>query len=199
MIAYLRGEVVTVTDRQLVLDVNHVGFRVAISSRDAQAMPPAGEEVMIHTFMSVREDDISLIGFLNEDDLMIYRMLIGVSGIGPKGALGILSAMSADDVRFAVISDDAKLIAKAPGIGVKTAQKLILELKDKFRAEDLLPGKLRKEEPSSAFVRNRQEAAELMVALGYSRSEALQALRRAALTEDMTTDQILNAALRGDR
>ena len=117
MITFLEGQVVSVSEKRLVLDVNHVGFQVGISARDSVNMPPEGETVRIYTYMSVREDAISLFGFLNEDDLEIYKLLITVSGIGPKGGLSILSTMSGDDVRMAVLSDDAKSISKAPGIG----------------------------------------------------------------------------------
>lgn len=199
MIAFLVGEVVSVTDKVLLLDVNHVGFRVNISARDAEDMPPVGEEVRVFTYMSVREDAISLFGFLSQDDLDMYRQLINVNGIGPKGGLGILSAMSADDVRMAVLADDAKAIAKAPGIGLKTAQKLILELKDKIDLEEMLSRQSHTaaaaKKPSSAFEANRQEAIALMTALGYSASEALKAVKNADLTEDMTADEIFRAAL----
>ena len=104
MITFLRGEVVDVSDRRLVLEVNGVGFQIGITTRDAAQMPGPGEEVLIHTYMNVREDAIALYGFLREEDLKLYKLMIGVSGIGPKGALGILSAMSAQELRMAVIS-----------------------------------------------------------------------------------------------
>ena len=199
MIAYLRGEVVSVTEKQLVLDVNHVGFSVQICARDAAAMPAAGDEVTVFTRMNVREDDISLVGFLHEDDLDIYSMLIGVGGIGPRGGLSILSVLSAEDVRMAILADDSKTIAKAPGIGAKTAKKVILELKDKISASDMLERMRQKEmqDPAAgAFEANREEAVQVMTALGYSRSEALRMVRAAALTEDMDVDSILTAAFR---
>ncbi len=197
MITYLRGEVVSVTEKRLVLDVNHVGFQVSISMRDAASMPPVGDEVLIYTYMSVREDAISLFGFLSEDDLEIYKLLITVSGIGPKGGLGILSVMSADDLRMAVLSDDSKTIAKAPGIGPKTAKKLILELKDKISAQEMLDHLQSKaaDSASGAFEAAKEEAVQIMVALGFSRSEAIRAVRSAKLDENMDADQILTAAL----
>ena len=197
MITFLRGEVVSVTEKRLVLDVNHVGFQVGISARDAANMPPVGEEVLIYTYMSVREDAISLYGFLSEDDLEIYKLLITVSGIGPKGGLGILSIMSADDLRMAVLADDSKTIAKAPGIGPKTAKKLILELKDKVSAKEMLEHLQNKagDSQSSAFEAAKEEAVQIMVALGFSRSEAVRAVRSAKLIETMDADQILTAAL----
>ena len=197
MITYLRGEVISVTDKRLVVEVGHVGFQVSISSRDAANMPPVGEEVLVYTYMSVREDAISLYGFLSEDDLEIYKQLIMVSGIGPKGGLGILSVMSADDLRMAVLADDSKTIAKAPGIGPKTAKKLILELKDKISAQEMLEHLQEKASDSaaSAFEAAKEEAVQIMVALGFSRSEAVRAVRNAKLDETMDADQILTAAL----
>lgn len=202
MITFLEGQVVSVSEKRLVLDVNHVGFQVQISARDSVNMPPEGETVRIYTYMSVREDAISLFGFLSEDDLEIYKLLITVSGIGPKGGLGILSAMSADDLRLAVLADDAKSIAKAPGIGTKTAQKLILELKDKIDPNEMLE-KMRSDKADTSantqFEANKEEAIQVLTALGYSRSEALGLVRRANLTEDMDSDQILTAALKERR
>ncbi len=138
MIAFLKGKVVSVSESRLVLDVNDVGFQISITSRDAARMPSVGHQVLLYTYLSVREDAMQLFGFLSEDDLEIYRLLIGVSGIGPKAGLGILSVLSADDLRFAVLADDAKAIARAPGVGNKTAQKLILELKDKLSLEEAI-------------------------------------------------------------
>ena len=198
MITYLYGEVVSVSEKRLVLDVGHVGFQIAISSRDAQNMPRAGEQVRIHTYMSVREDGISLFGFLSEDDLNMYKMLINVSGIGPKGGLGILSAMTADEIRLAVLSGDAKTIAKSPGIGLKTAQKLILELKDKLNFEDVLnPRDSAGTLPSSSSLLRQEmdDAAAALTALGYSASDALRAARKAAQSEEMSTQDIIKKAL----
>ena len=198
MITFLTGEVVSVTEKQLILDVNHVGFRLSISARDARKMPDPGEEITIFTYMSVREDAITLFGFLEEEDIEIYRRLITVGGIGPKGGLGILSVMDADEIRFAVLAEDAKSIAKAPGIGLKTAQKVILELKDKMDLNDVISKRMEKGGPaeSSALDAQRAEAIDMMTALGYTASEALRAVRGAHLTEGMSADEILRAALR---
>lgn len=197
MIAFLRGEVAAVSENRLVLDVNNVGYQMFISARDAAEMPSVGEEVKIHTYLSVREDAMQLFGFLSEDDLEVYKLLLNVNGIGPKAGLGILSVLSADDLRFAVLSDDAKTIAKAPGIGNKTAQKLILELKDKLSLEDAFEKKLKKaEKNTSALEANKSEAVQALVALGYSNSDALRAVKKVDITEDMDTEAILKQALR---
>lgn len=197
MIAFLKGEVAAVSENRLVLDVNNVGYQIFISGRDAADMPPVGEEVKIHTYLSVREDAMQLFGFLSEDDLEVYKLLLNVNGIGPKAGLGILSVLSADDLRFAVLSDDAKTIAKAPGIGNKTAQKLILELKDKLSLEEAFEKKLKKaEKNSNGLEANKSEAVQALVALGYSNSDALRAVKKVDITEDMDTETILKLALR---
>ena len=199
MIAYLQGIVAGITDTKVILDVNHIGFQVFMSSRDIQAMPGQGEEVRIYTYLNVKEDAMQLYGFLSQDDLDVYKLLLNVSGIGPKGGLGILSAMTADDLRFAVLSEDAKSIAKAPGIGAKTAQKLILEFKDKLSLEDAFEKKL--ENTAAASVKAglddaKSEAVQALVALGYSNSDALKSMRKAEITSDMDTETILKLALK---
>jgi Holliday junction DNA helicase RuvA len=198
MIAYLIGTVAAVAEKKVVLDVNHVGFQLSVSDRDIRSMPQVGEEVKIYTYMSVREDAISLFGFLRKDELELYRMMINVSGIGPKGGLNILSVLSADDVRLAVLSDDAKAIAKAPGIGNKTAQKLILELKDKMKLEDVLDNIAREDDRQTddTLEAVRSEAAQALSALGYSASDALRAVRKVKVTAELTAEEVLKMALR---
>lgn len=198
MIAFLKGKVVSVTQTRAVLDVNGVGYQVLISARDAQQMPGRGSEVLIHTYLSVREDAMQLFGFLDEDDLEMYRLLLTVSGIGPKAGLGVLSAMTADELRFAVLSDDARTISKAPGIGGKTAKKLILELKDKLSLEDAFEKKLAHAEVAAGLATDdaKSEAVQALAALGYSASDALRAVRSIEATDDMDTEEILKQALR---
>ena len=144
---------------------------------------------------------MTLYGFFSRDDLEVFRQLLNVSGIGPKGALGILSALSPDDLRFAVLADDAAAISRAPGIGKKTAQKLILELKDRFRLDDAFEKKLAHAAPAAAQASDslagaQADAVEALTALGYSGTEALQAVRKVELEEGMDSEAILKAALR---
>lgn len=198
MIAFLRGTVAAVTQTYVVLEVNGVGFQLLISARDAEQMPARGSEVLVHTYLSVREDAMQLFGFLDEDDLEMYRLLLTVSGIGPKAGLGVLSALTADELRFAVLSDDVKTISKAPGIGGKTAKKLILELKDRLSLEDAFEKKLSHSEAAAGTVPDDAgaEAVQALTALGYSGSEALRAVRSVEATDDMDTEAILKQALR---
>ena len=197
MFAYLIGRIAEVTEENLVLEVGHIGFNVKIPSRLPARLPGIGEEVKIYTYTCVREDAFLLYGFWSKDDLEMFRMLIGVNGIGPKGGLAILSVMSADDVRMAILSQDAKAIAKAPGVGAKTAQRVILDLKDKVSIQDTL---LSKESVAYAAAEDaseaRSEAVEALTALGYSPTEALHAVRQVEHAQDMDVEDILKAALK---
>ncbi|MDE5700149.1 MAG: Holliday junction branch migration protein RuvA, partial [Lachnospiraceae bacterium] len=163
MYAYIKGEIADITEDNLVLECNNIGYNIRIPLSVAQRLPGIGSTVKIYTYTSVREDAFQLFGFLSKDDLEIYKKLIAVNGIGPKGALSILSAMSADDLRFAILSGDAKAISKAPGIGNKSAERIILELRDKVH---LMSGSI-SETPVSAMDTQSDSAA---------RNEALEAL-----------------------
>lgn len=201
MIGYLRGEVAAVSEGKLILDVHDVGFMISVTSKDASLMPSAGNEVKIYTHLQVKEDDMQLYGFLTQDDLETFRLLLNVNGIGPKAALGILSVFSSDDLRFAVLADDVKAISRAPGIGNKTAQKLILELKDKMSLEDAFEKKLANTKENQAALASpsddaKNEAVLALTALGYSNSDSLRAVRQAEVTDGMDVEEILKAALK---
>lgn len=194
MFAYLKGIIEEITEDNLVIDVNNVGYNVRISSGTAQLLPPKGEEVKIYTYTLVREDMFCLYGFLTRDDLEIFRKLITVSGIGPKGGLSILSVMDSDSLRYAIISGDAKAISKAPGIGARSAERIILELRDKIEMPGLAAGTADSESRASDSV--RQETAEALASLGYSASDALRAINRIQGAENMDTEELLRAALK---
>ena len=136
MIAFVRGEIENISEDHAVIDVGGIGYNVRISPGTAGRLPGIGKEVKMYTYTCVREDAFWLYGFLSRDELELFKLLITVNGIGPKGGLAILSVLSADDLRFAIISGDAKAIARAPGIGAKTAGRVILDLKDKISIED---------------------------------------------------------------
>ena len=138
MIAFVNGITAEIEMDLVVVDVGGIGYSVYISPATADRMPGIGEPVMLHTFMSVKEDGVSLYGFLTKDELKVFKLLITVNGIGPKGGLSILSALGTDDLRFAILSGDARTIAKAPGVGKKTAERLVLELHDKISNDDII-------------------------------------------------------------
>lgn len=200
MIAFVRGIVEDLTEENVVIDVGGIGCNVKISTGTAALISGVGKEVKLYTYTSVREDAFHLFGFLTRDELEIFKKLITVNGIGPKGGLSILSVMSADDIRFAVISGDAKMIAKAPGIGKKTAERVILDLKDKISLEDTLVHKEMAGAPvaGAAGMDNpaRNEAVEALTALGYSASDALKAVKAVQIREDMDVETILKQALK---
>ena len=200
MYAYMIGRVADLSEEILVLEVGHIGYNIRIPGSVAGMLPPIGEEVKIYTYTSVREDAIQLFGFLTKDDLEMYRQLIAVNGIGPKGGLALLSVMSADELRMAVLAQDAKAIARAPGIGGKTAQRIILELKDKVSLQDVFAASgagapAGADGLSGAGDSARNEAVEALVALGYAASDALRAVK-AVEQADMDVEALLKAALR---
>lgn len=201
MIAFIRGTVADLTESSVIVESGNIGYEVFMPSGDLNRMT-MGREVKLHTFFHVREDAMQLYGFLAKDDLNVFKLLLGVSGIGPKGAIGVLSGITADELRFAVLSDDVKTISKAPGIGKKTAQKMILELKDKLKLEDAFELKLAHqeeqllEENTGDLRDERREAAEALIALGYSSTDALRAVRQVKDVPLDDVEAILKAALK---
>ena len=198
MYSYIRGPLAEVETDHIVIDVYGVGYNIYIPTNCMEYLPGIGEECKIHTYLYVREDAMILYGFLTKDDLDLFKQLISVSGIGPKGALGILSALSADDLRFAILAGDSKAIAKAPGIGAKTAPRVILELKDKMSLEDAFEKKLDHEKVMTVSSNNqvKNDAVLALTALGYSSSESLKAVSKVEITNDMDVEAVLKLALK---
>ena len=157
---------------------------------------------MVYTYFQVREDAMSLYGFLNRQDREMFRQLIGVNGIGPKAALGLLGALRPDDLRLAILTGDVKAISRAPGIGAKTAQRIILDLKDKVSAEEMFPsvtasdGGAKTPEAVSLTAEAAREAVDALVALGYSNLEASKAVKQVEVTEEMDAEAVLRASLK---
>lgn len=200
MIQYIRGELVSIEEDRIIVDVGGVGYGIFMSSYSIGLLPKMGSEVKIHTYLNVKEDLMQLYGFIRRDELRVFKLLIGVNGIGPKGGLAILSVLSPDDLRFAVAANDVKKISSAPGIGKKTAEKLILELKDKLRLEDTLV----EEESSSLITRKTEgtdsslqnEAVLALVALGYGSSDAFKAVQKVEIIDGMQVEEVLKLALK---
>ena len=192
MISYIRGPLEEKREDSVVIEAGNIGYRIFIPPSLLGELPGLGEEVKIYTYFSVREDGMSLFGFLSKQDLEMFRQLIGVNGVGPKSALGILSALKPDVLRMAVLSGDAKAISKAPGVGAKTAQRIILDLKDKVKAEDAE----NRNTDLSGMEEAGKEAVEALTALGYSASEAQTAVKKVTITENMTSEDVLKGALK---
>lgn len=197
MIAFVKGRIDDITEDNVVIDIGGVGCNVKISSETAAFLSGMNEEVKLYTYTWVREDTFNLYGFLTRDDLEIFKKLITVNGIGPKGGLAILSVMSADSLRFAIIAGDAAAIAKAPGIGKKTAERVILDLRDKISIEDtFVSRKMNMQAEETTDKKAKNEAVEALTALGYSASDALHAVNQVSFEEDMSVETILKLALK---
>ena len=199
MYAYIKGILAEITEDAIIVENQGIGYEIAVPGQVFDYLPSVGEEVKIYTYHYVREDAILLYGFLTKEDVRIFKMLIGVSGIGPKGALAILSVLSTDDLRFAILGDDAKAIAKAPGVGAKTAQRVIIELKDKLRLEDAFEQKLANQAQKAELnpaVGVKNEAILALTSLGYSQSEALKVLQGIEISPDDQVEDVLKMALK---
>ena len=199
MYAYIKGELAEKNIDSIVVEAAGVGYLIYIPTQYFDMLPDEGEDVKIYTYLCVSEDVMILYGFLSKDDLEIFKLLITVSGIGPKGGLAILSTLPADDLRFAILSGDSKAISKAPGIGEKTAQRVILDLKDKLSLEDAFEKKLENQTSGAAVSMNstvKNDAVMALNALGYSSTESLKAVSRVDITEDMDVEDVLKLALK---
>lgn len=205
MIAYVKGTLVNVEESGIIVETGGIGYNIMVPLSVINSLPMIGDTVCIHTYMSVREDDVSLFGFLDRDELVMFKKLITVNGVGPKAALGVLSVLTADDLRFAILSEDVGAIVGAPGIGAKTARKIILELKDKVDLEESFEKKLSKTIDKKNQAANNvsdekndmiNEAIQALVALGYSQSEAAKGVRSVEITDDYDVSRLLKEGLK---
>ncbi|MCM1398771.1 MAG: Holliday junction branch migration protein RuvA [Clostridium sp.] len=195
MIAYIKGTVEAIDCEEVVLDKDGIGFRI-FTSQNVTDKLRIHDSVTLFTYMNVREDDISLYGFLTKEEQSVFKLLIGISGIGPKGALSILSTLTVDELRIAVLSEDHKAIAKANGIGAKTAQRVVIDLKDKFKLEDVLGTE---DTMSTDEIKENDtvsEAALALTGLGYSNLEALRAIKKVNGYETMSVEELLKNSLK---
>lgn len=208
MISFIAGILDSLSADAAVIDVGGVGYEVRISAEVSGALSSigTGNAVKLFTYLYLREDQMSLYGFLSRDDLSLFRQLITVSGVGPKGGLSLLSVLAADDLRFAIVTGDARMIARAPGIGKKTAERIILDLRDRIASayapadaegtgEAFLPAAAAAgEEGLPGPHTPASDAVEALIALGYTRAEASRAVKRCEEQDD--TEKILRQALR---
>ena len=198
MISYVKGELTEIFEDVIVLENNGIGYNIRVPASVFSQLPSIGQNVKVYTYLYVKEDAMNLFGFLTRDDLKVFKLLLNVSGIGPKGALAILSTITPDNLRFAVLSEDVKTISSAPGIGAKTAKRLIIELKDKLDLEDMLYHGT--DEASAIPAENlnggvQSEAVQALVALGYGSTESLKAVKKVKL-ENATVEEVLKEALK---
>lgn len=197
MIAYISGALVSAGENYIVIDNHGMGYRIFVSGKFLEHIPAYGTQIKIYTHMYIREDELTLYGFHSEEELSVFRILIGISGVGPKVAMAILTALTIQELQLAVISEDAKTISKANGVGAKGASRIILELKDKLKMEDMMDAAY-----EQSIVQDTQDlnvardAILALVNLGYSNSEAALAVKKIGDTSQMDIESILKAALK---
>ena len=199
MYAYIKGELAEKNIDHIVVEAGGIGYLIYVPAQSIDYLPDEGDQIKVYTYLYIREDAMVLYGFLTKDDLEIFKMLITVSGIGPKGGLGILSTLSADDLRFAILSGDSKTISKVPGIGAKTAQRVIIDLKDKMSLEEAFEKKLENNADGVQKTLNsstKNDAVLALSALGYSSAESLKAVSKVDITDDMDVEDVLKLALK---
>ncbi|MDR2648708.1 MAG: Holliday junction branch migration protein RuvA [Clostridiales bacterium] len=194
MIAFIKGIVDKVLDGSVIVDNNGLGWQVNIPRSYLSRLPRVGENVKLYTHMQMREDGVSLFGFLSMDEKQLFELLISVTGVGPKAALSILSVLAPDQLIIAILSDDTLSLSKAPGIGKKTAQRVSLELRDKIKSRET-ENVTDPQQHLGFNQEQRQDAIDALTALGYGRTDAVKAVMETALT-DMKTEQIIRLALR---
>lgn len=199
MIAFIKGTVADVEESKIVLECNGMGYNIFVPSSLINSIGGIGKSIKIYTYLSVREDSMTLFGFNTKEELNIFKQIICVSGIGPKGALGILSTLTIDELKIAIMADDAKTIAKSPGIGAKTASKLILELKDKVDFDNPFGisdnSVLTSGMDNSAEIQN--DAMDALIALGYSASQALNAIKKSYANNKIeSTSELIKISLK---
>ena len=198
MYAYLNGIIVEKDSDHLVVEVNQIGYNVHIAEGMMAKFPEVGQNCKVYTFTSVREDAFWLYGFPSGEELKLFKLLITVSGIGPKAAMGLLSALDVSSIQMAILSGDTKILSRAPGIGGKSASRIVLELRDKVKPEDVLGQAVSDDNSSSNTVSAgiRSEAAEALVTLGYSVSDAYRVLRSIEIEADTRVEDVIKEALR---
>ena len=195
MLHYVKGILAMKLTESVVIECQGVGFEVSVPSNSRLYMTQEGSEVTVFTYMNVREDDISLFGFDDEDGLMLFKKLITVNGVGAKAAMAILSAMPSLEVKKAIMYEDADMLTRANGIGKKTAQRIVLELKDKIKPDGTVPAAAGSGDMTAgaAAMDNKGEAIDALIALGYARAEATEALIGLS---DMSVEDYIKAALK---
>lgn len=196
MIAYVKGTLAEINVESIVVDAGGIGYEILTYNHVISRLPGVGSEVKIVTYMDVKEDSMTLYGFLSGQEKTLFKQLISVNSVGPKGALSILNELGPDNLVAAVISGDSKSISKAKGIGAKTAQKVILELRDKISTEGSIFDPSDVGDASDMEASAVNDAVQALCELGYSNMDALKAVKKVENAESMEVGKIISAALR---
>jgi len=198
MIAYVKGSLAFVNDQSVVVDVNGVGYLVNVSGATLSRLPSRGSPLQLFTYLQTTENGQSLHGFLTQEEVRMFTLLISVSGVGPKVATAVLGALSSQEIIMAIIAEDAVALSKAPGVGKKMAQRLMLELRDKIKTSDAWEesGGITAAPTGMAGQKGeKQDAMDALLALGYGRTEAMQTVLEVA-EDGMTADALIRLALK---
>lgn len=193
MYAYIKGTLEEKTKDSIVIDAGGIGYRIFISEQSLSKLGELGETIKVYTHYHVREDNISLYGFLNNEELKMFELLLQVSGIGAKTAITMLSNITPSQFALAVISNDIKELVKIPGIGTKSAQRMILELKDKLKVENAIEEKSETKTEEISNVEAINEATQALQILGYNKAEIKRVFEKIQLKNASTEDIIKNA------
>ncbi|MCR5632070.1 MAG: Holliday junction branch migration protein RuvA [Eubacterium sp.] len=196
MIAYVSGKLEEVYSDRIVVDSNGIGYEILTYDYVIRKLPALHSDIKIVTYMEVKEDDIRLFGFLTNQERKLFTQLISVSGVGPKGALAILDELGPDNLCAAIIASDYKAISKANGVGTKTAQKVVLDLKDKLDLEGTIFDQSSVDVFDNDSSSDISDAAQALCELGYSNTDALKAIRKVEGADKMKTEDIIRAALK---
>lgn len=195
MISYLKGSLEAKNIDSIIIEVGGVGYKVFMSGSSIDKLGEIGKVVKVFTYMRVREDDVSLYGFLNNEELVTFELLLGVGGIGAKSALSILSNITPSKFALAVISNDVAILKKLPGIGAKTAQRIILELKDKMKNEDALELDNTNTKVEIVLDNKAKDASEALSVLGYTRKD-IEIVLEKINTKELTVEEIIKQGLK---
>ena len=194
MFSYIKGTLEVKSLNYIVVDVNGIGFKIFMSQSAIQRLGETGTTVKIYTYMNVKEDELSLYGFITNEELRMFELLIGVSGVGAKSAITMLSSITPSKFALAVISNDVKTLTKIPGIGPKSAQRIILELKDKLKTEDAIQADNEVIPNNLVENNNLEEAVQALKVLGYTRQEIEGVLAKIDINS-LTVEDIIRKAL----
>lgn len=195
VISYIKGTLVEIGETWVVVESGQIGYQLFIPTSNFAQLPPVNSEIKLFTHLQIREDIFILYGFLKKEESQLFQLLISVTGIGPKGAVGILSALTPSEVYFAVLGNDIVTLCKAPGVGKKTAQRMILELKDKLKMENIAEISSDGLEKDTSN-QSKKEAVEALVALGYQRHDAFRVIQSLDSTDITNTENMIKEGLK---